>query len=162
MYPELSPILRLFLSASSASKGFGFNGAGGSRGGGGFIKPADGSVSVSLSPSGVLSCSDLRSFCFCSSEPSAALAEPSSATNQLMDHHKPPHRNDKTMKWTLYVARSRHRRRSCRHAKEAFVATSSVEVGPGVKILSQSSSKKDAMRFDKRLNWKADSPNFWS
>jgi hypothetical protein len=145
IYPELSPILRLFRNASSLSVGLGFSIVGGSRGGGGLIKPTDGSVSVSLSPSGTFTSSGALSFCRCPSESSAALAESSSATNQLIDHHKPPHMNDRTIKWTLYVARRRHSRRNCKQAKEALVATSSVGVGPGVKMLFQSSSKKDAM-----------------
>lgn len=109
------------------------------------MEPVDGSVSVSLSPSGTLSGSGDFSFCFCSSALSVSLALPSSATNQLIDHHKPPHINDRTIKWTLYVARRRHNRRNWRQAKEALVATSRVEVGPGTKTLFQSSSKKDAI-----------------
>ncbi len=144
-------MLRRFLSASSASAGLDFNIIEGSRGGGGFIKPVDGSVSVSLSPSGTLSSSGAFSLCFCSSGLSGALAESSSATNQLIDHHKPPHSNDKMMKWTLYVARRRQSKTSCRQAKEAFVATRSVEVGPGVKTLFQSSSKNDAILCSQHL-----------
>lgn len=98
MYPELSPILRRFLTASSASVGFGFNEAGGLRGDGGFVRPDDGSVSVSLSPKDTFSGSADLSFCFGMSESSFALAERSSLTNQLIDHHKLPHINDRTMK----------------------------------------------------------------
>ncbi len=145
MYPELSPILRRFFSASSASVGLGFRVVEGFRGGGGFIRPDVGSVSVSLSPNGTFSGSSDLSFCFCASDSSVALAERSSLTNQLIDHHKPPHINDRTMKWALYVASRRQSSRNCRQAKEAFVATSSVGVGPGLKTLLQSSSKKDAM-----------------
>jgi hypothetical protein len=151
IYPEPSPILRLFRNASSLFVGFGFSMLGVSRGGGGLIKPVDGSVSVSLSPSGTFACSGALAFCRCPSESSLALAESSSATNQLIDHHKPPHMNDNTIKWTLYVARRRHSRRNCRQAKEALVATSSVGVGPGVKMLFQSSSKKDAMSRDEQI-----------
>ena len=144
-YPELSPKLRRFLIASSASDDLGFSMVGGSRGGGGFIKSVDGSVSVSLSPNGVLCISTGFSFCCCSLDSSGALADCSSATNQLIDHHNPPQRSDKTMKWTLYVARRRQSRRNCRHANEAFVATISVDVGPGVNMLFMSSVKKDAI-----------------
>jgi hypothetical protein len=111
----------------------------------GFIEPVDGSVSVSLSPSGLFSGSSDLSFCVVSSGASAALAKPSSATNQFMDHHNPPHSSDKTMKWTLYVASRRQSSRNCRQANDAFVATSSVDEGPGIKMLFQSSSKKDAI-----------------
>jgi hypothetical protein len=145
IYPELSPKLRLFLIASPASVGFGFIEAGGSRVARGFIEPVDGSVSVSLSPNGLFSSSGDLSFCVVSSGASAALAEPSSATNQFMDHHNPPHSSDKTMKWTLYVASRRQSRRNCRQANDAFVATRSVDEGPGIKMLFQSSSKKDAI-----------------
>ncbi len=145
MYPELSTILRRFFSASSASAGLDSREVGGFGGGGGFIRPDDGSVSVSLSPSGTFSGSADLSFCFCASDSSLALAERSSPTNQLIDHHKPPHIKDRTMKWTLYVASRRQSSSNCKHAKEAFVATSSVGVGPGVKMLLQSSSRKDAM-----------------
>lgn len=144
-YPELSPILRLFRSASSASAGLGFRNVEGSRGGGGCIERLKGSVSVSLSPSGTFSTSGDFSLCLWSSGSSTTLADSSSATNQLMDHHNPPQRNDNTMKWTLYVARRRQSKTSCKQAKEALVATSSVEVGPGTKTLFQSSSKNEAI-----------------
>ncbi len=150
-YPELSPMLRLFLSSSPVLVGLGFDDVVGSRGGGGFINPIEGSVSVSLSPSDTFSASVAFSLCFISSESSAALAERSSATNQLIDHHRPPHNTDNTTKWTLYVARRRQSSRNCRQAKEAFVATSSVDVGPGMKTLFQSSSKKDAISGCRRV-----------
>jgi len=48
-------------------------------------------------------------------------------------------------KWTLRVPSSMAKKRTWRAAKEAFVATSSVGVGPGVKMDSHSCAKKDAM-----------------
>lgn len=49
------------------------------------------------------------------------------------------------MKWMLYVAINKARKRSCSAANDAFVATRRVGVAPGVKMDSQRFSKKVAM-----------------
>ena len=69
----------------------------------------------------------------------------------MIDHHNAPERNDRTTKCMLRVTIKRTKRRICREAKVAFVATSNEGVGPGVKILDQRSSRKDAMPdFERR------------
>ena len=48
-------------------------------------------------------------------------------------------------KWIEYVAMRRSSSTTCRHAKEIFVATRRVEVGPGVKMDWKRSVMKVAM-----------------
>jgi len=163
--PELSTRLRRFLNASSLADNWGaaLAGIGGLSAEDvmveeamGSLSPARLSVSVSLSvlsiAAGILTASAVfclpfttsLAFCFSFSS-SRILTSLISFENQLIDHHNAPERNDRTTKWTLWVTIKRTKSRNCREAKVAFVATSSEGVGPGVKILDQRSSRKDAM-----------------
>lgn len=85
------------------------------------------------------------SFCACLDSSSCLLNANNSAANQLIAHHKPPQIIDSMTKWILCVAISRDNKTTCRAPNDAFVATRSVGVGPGVKMLFQRSSMNAAM-----------------
>ena len=98
-YPELSPWLDLLRRVLSVGCGLSKLVA---SFGGGLLGGGMTSVSVSLSPT-ELGSNDLSfPFLFCAS--SLALATCSSPANQLIDHHSPPQRTERTMKCTLWVA----------------------------------------------------------
>lgn len=76
----------------------------------------------------------------------------SSCANQLMAPQRPPQRTERTIKCTLYVAYRSAARTIWSAPNVTFVAISSVGVGPGVKMDSHRSEKKDAM-FISRCRW---------
>jgi hypothetical protein len=145
-YPELSPWLCRCLTVPCASADLGFSKAGCCFGGGAVGRIGGGaiSVSVSLPPLEPFSGSGDFSFSLFFAS-SVALPASSSATNQFIDHQRPAQRSERTMKWTLYVAIRRANRMNWSAAKLALVATRRVGVGPGMKMLFQRPSKKDAM-----------------